>query len=367
MKVFFDGEIFTFQRQGGISRLFFELMRLFAHSENIEQILYRGSYVDHYPFRQEWFKCYYGVRWPFKRGVQVIRPLDDRVIELLYITNATPKIVYHSTYYRIPKRQKGPIVIHAYDMIHELYNGDNKTIKKKKTAFETADLIIAISQSTKDDICHLYGIDPSIIVVAYPGVSDVFRSRHSDTVSRSEQRSDDSRPFFLYVGHRGWYKNFDILLNVFIERRYYQDFDLILVGGTKTLSAKQQGAINRTGTRQWLKQKYCDDMELANLYANATVFICTSLYEGFGIPLIEAMACGCPIIGPNTSSIPEVIGDTGLLFDPKDPSDLAKQIERVVNDVSLSNALSEKGRLRSENFTWQAMADTIHQVYLKLT
>jgi glycosyltransferase involved in cell wall biosynthesis len=339
-------------------------MRSFGQSQQVEQILFRGVYVDHHPFRKEWFKRYYGLRSPVARGIFLIKPLDDMGMELAYSVNAASDLIYHSTYYRLPKRVRGPVVVHAYDMIYELYGGDLKTKMLKKKALETADLIISISESTKKDICELHQIDPQKVVVAYPGVSRVFHKRTAP-ISRAER--DDERPYMLYVGNRGWYKNFDLLLNTFVRQKYFYDFDLVLVGGERKLSVQQhEGVTNCVGKGTWLKHKFCSDSGLAELYSNATVFICTSLYEGFGIPLVEAMACGCPVIAPKTSSVPEVVGDAALLFDPKDPEDLARQMDRVISDESLRAGLSERGQLRAMRFRWEAMAEAVYEGYLRI-
>jgi glycosyltransferase involved in cell wall biosynthesis len=364
VRVFFDGRIFALQQQGGISRLFFELMRSFGQSQQVEQILFRGVYVDHYPFRKEWFKRYYGIRSPVARGIFLVKPLDNMGIELAYGVNAASDLIYHSSYYRLPKHVRGPVVVHTYDMIYELYGGDLSIKMLKKQALETADMIISISESTKKDLCELHDVDPRKVVVAYPGVSSVFHKR-APLISTVE--SDDERPYMLYVGSRGWYKNFDLLLDTFVRQKYFCDFDLVLVGGERKLSVQQQQIVgNSVGKRTWLKQKFCSDSELAQLYSNARVFICTSLYEGFGIPLVEAMACGCPVIGPKTSSIPEVVGEAALLFDPKDPEDLAKQIDRIISDESLRASLIEGGQLRAMRFTWEAMAEAVYEGYLRI-
>lgn len=364
MKVFFDGRIFTLQQHGGISRLFFELMRSFGETQKVEQILFRGAYVDRYPFRKEWFKRYYGLRNPVALSILLIKPLDDMGMELAYSVNAASDLIYHSTYYRLPKRVRGPVVIHAYDMIHELYNGDLTTKMLKRKAFKRADLIISISESTKNDLCELYQIDPQRVVVAYPGVSGVFHKR-APLVSTAERT--DARPYMLYVGYRSWYKNFSLLLNTFIRKKYFYDLDLVLVGGERKLSVQQQEAVTNCAVKgAWLKHKFCSDSALAQLYSNATAFICTSLYEGFGIPLVEAMTCGCPVIAPNTSSIPEVAGDAALLFDPKDPEDLARQMDRVISDESLRAGLIERGQLRAIRFSWEAMAEAVYDGYLRI-
>lgn len=367
MKVFFDGKIFSLQSYGGVSRIFFELMRLFGQTQRVEQILYKGAYIDKYPFKKEWFKKCYGLKRPVTRGYRFIKTFDDIGMELTYSLNADCGLIYHSTYYRVSRCPQGPVVVHAYDMIHELFGGGSSTKESKKKAFDMADLIISISESTKEDICKLYQIDPQKIIVAYPGVSSVFHTQNVAKPRNSTLEKNGERPYMLYVGARGWYKNFDLLLNTFIRKKYYKNFDLVLAGGGKKLSDQQQEAVSKCdGTGSWIKQKFCADVELTELYSNAIAFICTSRYEGFGIPLIEAMACACPVIASNASSIPEVVGDAALLFNPEDPEDLGRKIDTLINDRSVSIGLSERGKLRAERFTWEAMADAVYKVYSML-
>jgi glycosyltransferase involved in cell wall biosynthesis len=283
-------------------------------------------------------------------------------MELAYNFNATPKLIYHSSYYRVPRRPKGPVVVHVYDMIQELFGSNLKTISFKKKSFDAANLIISISESTKKDLCELYPIDPQKVIIAYPGVNEVFRKARGSTKRVKE------RPYMLYIGARSYnYKNFDFLLDTFINRKYFLDFDLILGGGEKDLMPQQKEKIKNTiRGGNWLLQEFCDDEKLADLYSSASVFIYPSLYEGFGIPLIEAMACGCPVVASNASSIPEVVSNAALLFNPKDPNDLTRQIDRIVNDRFVSLDLIKKGKIRAQQFTWKTMADTIYKGYLSL-
>lgn len=367
MKVFFDGKIFSLQSYGGVSRIFFELMRSFALTHRVEQSCYRGIYIDRYPINKTWFERYYGLKRHIGRGYRFIKPFDDRCLELLYNLNANSSLIYHSSYYRVPKYPKGPIVIHAFDMIHEQFNGYLKTKLLKKNAFNTADLIISISGSTKKDLCEFYQIDQKKVIIAYPGVSNIFHERNLDINPCESAIKIYKKPYMLYVGGRDWYKNFDLLLNAFISKKYFYDFDLVLVGGGKHLSPQQQEAVSKCHRKEtWIKQKFCNDFELAGLYSNAAAFICTSLYEGFGITLVEAMACGCPVIASNVSSIPEVLGNAGLLFNPKDSKDLGRKIDEIINNPSLSANLVRKGRLRAQKFTWTAMADAVYRGYSSL-
>jgi len=367
MKIFFDGKIFSMQFYGGVSRIFFELIRSFAKKKVVEQILYRGLYVDRYPFDRKWFKRYYGLKNPVGHGSRFIKAFDNMALEFAYNLNTTSKLIYHGTYYRFPRRPKGPLVIHVFDMIHELFNGDSNTRILKKKAINAADLIISISESTKKDIYKLHQVNPQKIVVAYPGVSSIFYIGNQKISALSKGKRFNERPYMLYVGNRDWYKNFNLLLKTFINRKYFYDFDLVLVGGSKNLSLQHQEAIHRcSGKGAWLKHKFCNDRELAELYSNASVFISTSLYEGFGITLAEAMACGCPVIARNISSMPEVVGNAGLLFDPNDPEDLGRKIDRIISDRSLAIDLVRKGRLQAQRFNWEAMADAVYEGYLRL-
>ncbi len=361
MKIFFDGSIFGQQKIGGISRLGFELIKELGKHKDIERIFYRGLYVDNYPFKKEWFSKYYGAKRPdFLKG-RIFNFLNTMSVNYFYNINADKNVIYHSLYYRVPQKPKGPVVVHVYDMIQELFGGTAKTIQFKKKAFDVADLIISISESTKKDLCKLYPIDPAKVVVAYPGVSEIFFK------DRNVVKQEKERPYMLYVGARDYtYKNFDFLLDVFIKKKYFLDFNLILVSGEKELTSAQKEIIKKYNQGTWLRQEFGTDEALADLYANATIFIYPSLYEGFGIPPLEAMACGCPVVASNASSIPEVVGDAGLLFNPKDPSNLAEKIERVLNDKELAKNLIEKGKIRARQFTWDAMADKVYQSYLTL-
>src|SRR3989338_11006666 len=157
-------------------------------------------------------------------------------MELAYWANASTDVIFHSLFYRVPKNPKGPVVVHAYDMTHELFGGGAKSIAFKKRAFEKADLIVAISQSTKNDLIKLYpNINPDKVAVVYLGVSETF-FKVPNVSGASEQR-----PYVLYVGPRNYaYKNFGLLLDVFIEKKYFLDFDLVVVGGEKLVKAAGQ-------------------------------------------------------------------------------------------------------------------------------
>jgi len=363
MKVFFDGSIFGQQKIGGISRLGFELIKKMGEHKDIKQFFYRGFHIDNYPFKKEWFSKYYGFKRPDFLKSRIFRFLDNVGVNYFYNINAGKDLIYHSLYYRVPPKPKGPVVVHVYDMIQELFSkgGNEKTIQFKKKSFDLANLIVSISESTKKDLCGLYSINPDKVIVAYPGVNGLFFQNNSPAPKPQK------RPYMLYVGSRSYkYKNFNLLLRTFIDREYFLDFDLVVFGGEKDLSLVERETMKKYNGGNWLKQESGSDEKLAGIYANASVFIYPSLYEGFGIPPLEAMAAGCPVVASNVSSIPEVIGGAGLLFNPNDSNDLAEKIEKIINDKVLASEIIKKGKIRAKQFTWDNMAQKIYQNYLTL-
>jgi glycosyltransferase involved in cell wall biosynthesis len=362
MKVFFDSKISSTQVRGGISRLVFETIKALNEKKDLEKIFYRGLYIDEYPYRKEWFKRYYRLKAPNFLNRRLAGFLDDIGVKMFFIANSEKDTIYHSFFHRLPKNHRGPLVVHAYDMIQELFYNMPKAAQFKRKSFNASNLIISISKSTKKDICNIYNIHPDKIIVANPGVNENFLDKESGKANPRK------RPYFMYIGARDYkYKNFDILLDAFIKRKYFLDYDLILVGGEKDLTFAQKEKIkNTTSSGRWLYREVCSDEELAELYSGASALVYPSLYEGFGIPVIEALACGCPVLASNRSSLPEAVGDAGLLFNPDDINDLTEKIEKIINDNSLAENLIKKGKIRARQFTWKASADIIYQAYKSL-
>jgi glycosyltransferase involved in cell wall biosynthesis len=288
----------------------FELTRLF--NNHAQKIFYRGLYIDGYTFKKEWFNKYYGIKRPFHH--RIFNKIDAVIMEFVYKIVADQHTIFCASYYRIPKKPVGPVLVIVYDMIEELFLHNPKVVAFKKRAIDKADSIIAISESVKQDILRIYPyISPEIITVVHLGVSDIF--------FKNNPIVKNNRPYILYVGPRGYaYKNFDMLLDVFIEKKYYQHFDLVVFGGEKELSLAHQEKINAAapaGAAAWFLQKSGNDATLAHLYTGAFAFVYPSMYEGFGIPPLEAMASLCPVIAANRSSIPEVLGSVTMTNDKK--------------------------------------------------
>ena len=232
-------------------------------------------------------------------------------------------------------------------------------IAAKRAAVNRADHIICISETTQRDLVRLYGIDPARTSVVYLG--------HSLTVEAdaAKVQSGGRRPSLLYVGYRGGYKNFMTLLQAYGSSPILREFELIAFGGHPLLR-DEQNEIRRLGITDRVRFESGSDRELAAHYQAATAFIYPSKYEGFGIPPLEAMSHGCPVVCSNAGAIPEVVGDAGLYFDPNNPEELRTELERVVTTEALQADLRARGNERIAMFSWDKCAAETARIYREI-
>jgi glycosyltransferase involved in cell wall biosynthesis len=282
------------------------------------------------------------------------------------IARFKPDII-HETYYSedVFKPNGARRVLTVYDLIHERYPkffvNSEGTIRPKRLAANSADHVICISESTRRDLVNYCGIPEEKTSVIYLGVDVDF------VMASIQTRKCHVRPFLLYVGTRGGYKNFDRFVQAFARStQLRKEFDLICFGGGQLLDYEQQ-LISKVGLRpdQVIQVGGGDDV-LAALYQQAEAFVYPSLYEGFGIPPLEAMAVGCPVICSSSSSLPEVVGNAAEMFDPLDEEAMMVAMELVLESSSRRLALIEAGRDRYKQFTWEKCALETEAIYRKL-
>jgi glycosyltransferase involved in cell wall biosynthesis len=278
--------------------------------------------------------------------------------------------VFHSTYYTLPYWSGLRSVVTVHDFIHEkfpaLLGGNaHQFIEQKRNVIESADAIVAVSQSTKDEILAHTKAEESKIVVIYHGVNDAFLTAspsEADIRMFRETHKIDG-PYWLYVGNRGLYKNFGTLLRAFVRVARETGGYLVAVGGGAKLEPWQVDLLikNRLEQRVHLLQ-VMDDDDLEAAYAGAMAFVFPSLAEGFGIPLLEAMAVGTPIVASDVPVFREVAGEAALFFDPYDEKGLATAMIKIL-DESVRGNLMEKGRKRVREFSWDTAASKLGDVY----
>ena len=360
----YDHQIFEKQTFGGISRYFFELMQYYDKTKTIDfdlSLVYsNNAYLNEASFSR---------RLPLGDN-RLVQRVMSRVGPGINLSRSKSRIemgdydLLHPTYYDLyylNARKNRPYVLTVYDMIHELYPdmfiGDD-TAEKKKTAIQNADVIISISESTKKDILNFYDIDPSIIKVIHLASS-------LDSVDPVKGLALPEK-YIVFVGNRSIYKNFNFFIRS-VAPLLLKDRGLHVVcaGGTN-FDNGELDLLRGLGIIDQVSHFRINDGILHTIYSRAELFVFPSLYEGFGIPMLEAFGAGCPVAASRSSSLPEVGGDAARYFDPTDSLSILTTVEEVISDPSLQRTMREKGWRRFGDFSWEKTAEGTKKVYEQL-
>jgi glycosyltransferase involved in cell wall biosynthesis len=229
-----------------------------------------------------------------------------------------------------------------------------------------AERVIAVSQRTASDAIRLLGVDPVRVRVVHEAAAPVFSPRPREELASVAARRgfDPNRPYVLFVGTLEPRKNVPLLLEAFALLRRHMDAQLLLVGARGWLDEPIFAAHARSGVGEAVRfLGSLGEDELAVLYSHAGVFALPSLYEGFGLAVLEAMACGAPVVSSNAGPLPEVAGDAAILLAPQDPATWAEEIGKVLADPGRAAALRQRGLARAKAFSWDAAAHATREVY----
>ncbi|GAB4506251.1 MAG: glycosyltransferase family 1 protein [Anaerolineales bacterium] len=233
-----------------------------------------------------------------------------------------------------------------------------------------ADFLLADSESTRRDLIELLGVPPDRVQVIYGGVDARFAPvEDAEALRRVRETYAGGRPFILAVGTLEPRKNYPTLIRAFAQARQAARLPhaLIIVGRKGWVYEPIFAAVDELGLHDHvLFPGFVPDEELPVLYSAADVLVTPSFYEGFGLPALEAMACGTPVIVSDVSSLPEVVGDAGVRIDPRDEAGLAEAMVHVVQDSALRAALRAAGRERARRFTWDDAARELLAVYARV-
>ena len=368
MKILYGHQIFSWQPYGGISRYFYEIANQLAGMEGQEVEIFAPLYINEYFHHGDKVRPH-GIKIPrLPRTVQRIVKLVNSAASRLLVRPRRDVDIYHETYYSMvnscPSSAKRIITVH--DMIHErfgdIYFKNDPTSSEKAFAVEQADHVICVSENTRQDLIELFHVDPAKTSVVHHGFA---LTNQGEFMHKAAAHS--ARPFLLYVGSRWGYKNFEGLLLAYVASpKLRTDFDVICFGGGE-FTPKEKRLLQRLGLPMESVRKVSGDDEiLAGYYKSARAFIYPSLYEGFGIPPLEAMSFDCPVVCSGVSSIPEIVGDAAEMFDPYDQGSIRAAIERVVNDDALRETLIARGRERIKLFSWKRCAQETLDVYRRV-
>jgi glycosyltransferase involved in cell wall biosynthesis len=360
MNILYDHQIFTFRKYSGVSRYFHELISNLCSRRQVDLSLFLGFHMDGYGTErlEPYCRHYWGVKRPdipIRAGVWYV--LNNFIFER--VTGSWNASVYHQTYYRnLAKDFKGKRVVTVFDMIHERFSeafpAHDRTPEDKRRAVERADAVICISEATRRDLLERLSVPEDKIKVIYLGNSltqDVHAPPLIDT------------PYILFVGYREGYKNFEQLLSVYAgSGQFRKNISLVCFGGNP-FSPDECRRFAESGLADRLIWKHGGDEVLSNLYRYASVFVYPSIYEGFGIPLLEAMHYGCPVIACRAGSIPEVLGAAGWYFEPDDDDSLNAALTAATTDEEQRSSHIKAGYERERMFSRQRCADETLELY----
>lgn len=362
LRIAFDQQVFLLQEFGGISRYICSLSEALSCNPDVEVGIFAPLHYNGH-FERLPRALARGRRVP--RVPKTARPVSalSALLARRAIRRFRPDIV-HQTYYSAnafaPEGARR--VITVYDMVSERFPaefGGSQFTDTKKIAVSRADHVLCISESTRRDLIELFGVAAERTSVVYLGCDDL-----APPVDAGTRAQNGSRPYLLYVGSRGGYKNFEALIRAFVSSSYLRSgFSVMCFGGGAFIPDELALFRQLQLSDAHVRQISGNDEVLASMYANAAAFVYPSLYEGFGIPPLEAMSLGCPVICGNTSSIPEVVGDAGEYFDPSDTESMRVAIEAVLQSTGRSQELVAKGHARRSLFSWQRCASETLDVY----
>lgn len=357
MKVLYDSEAFL-QPFGGISRYYYNLLSnhgsLFDYtvSGKYSNNIYAPKISSLKPFFPDKdFKGKHGLMKRFNAAA-------DRKAILKEDYD-----LFHATYYEAPAYPKDkPVVITAHDFVHERYPqyyNDPSFLETKHASFRTADRIIAISENTKKDLLEFY---PDI---SENKITIVYHCQDWPLLKEITDAEKNHNPYILFTGSRNYYKNFEAFLKAAAPIMKKQKISLICTG--KPFSEFEQNLISELGISDLIKAVFAKTNEdLQQYYNRALLFVYPSLYEGFGFPILEAFACGCPVLLSNTSCFPEIAGDAGIYFDPSSIENMTEVLQNALSSPSFCHDKVQKGYERVKRFTVDKTEKETAAVYRSL-
>lgn len=352
-----DEQIFAVQEYGGISRMFTELAEQFTTDPTLGVDLHPidAPVANHYLLDDQQLARTLGVRAAKGRYSALWYYFTQRRLK------ADVDLV-HSTFY-LPRGLGDypgvPKVMTVHDMIPELLEKNRRrldvlTMKRRYVA--KVDHIICVSESTKSDLLRVYGDVETPISVVHHGVDAVFRPDVPPIPGFPEQ-------YVVFVGNRTGYKDAAVLLRAFATLRgEFPELQVVFVGGGP-FSGREIRAMDALGLAGLVRQVSLSESQMPSAYAQARMCVFSSQYEGFGLPALEAMACGTPLILANCSSLPEVGGDAARYFPPGDGNYLADEMRLVLTDDMERERLRTLGLARAREFSWQRSAKATADVY----
>jgi glycosyltransferase involved in cell wall biosynthesis len=308
--------------------------------------------------------------------------LPNKLLNLFWRTVRYPSIetwvgkvdVFHSPNFELTPQKQGRSVLTIHDLcflVYEKYAIKSARLhygRRIKSYAQRADVIITVSENSKGDIINYLGIPPETIFVIPEGKDDKFKPQNDpETVSEIRNKYGLRRAFILHVGTLEPRKNLVGLIRAYHRSRARKEYQLVMAGGKGWMYKEIFKTVGKLGlSREVIFTGYVPEDDLPALYNASSLFVFPSLYEGFGLPPLEAMACGTPVITSSVSSLPEVTADAAILVDPFNIEEIKDSIDSVLSDQELASSLKKKGLERAALFTWEKTAQKTLEVYRRV-
>ena len=358
IKVFYDYQIFSLQRYGGASKYFTNIVENFSNKidPKIVSLFYKNEYLKRSRSKKTLF--YYGEKLNFLTNY--FNKLNKKYFEY-YIRTYKPNIIHHT--YFLEKniyQSQAKNIITELDLIKEKFYPDiyENEINYKKKLYSEIEQIICISESTKKDLISYYNVKEEKIRVIHLGINKD---------SSYLEMNLNLKPFLLYVGPRSRYKNFYNLLKSYSNsQKINSEFNLVCFGGGNFTKDEKKLFRQLKIEESKILHFEGNDMTLNYFYKHARIFVYPSLYEGFGIPLLEAMKMKCPVACSDTSSFPEVAGDAAIYFNPDSIDSIISNLEKSLFNNQQLNKLTINGIENIQRFSWKTCAKNTEEVYQKI-
>jgi len=367
MRIAFDYQVFLFQEYGGISRYYSRLVNSLNCLEGVEAKIFAPLHINAYlPELPAGMVKGRDVRH-WRKSKKLFRAINATSSRLLMRMNR-PDVVHETYYSSTSVAPKGvPLVVTVHDMIHErfpeMFPRKDQTSELKRAAVEKADHVICVSENTRKDLLEHFGTTREKVSVVHHGFEEF---RHGVDAGDWLMPITE-KPYFLYIGQRSGYKNFARFIRAFAtSRELRQGYGVVCFGGG-AFRPEEWNTFHELGLEEAQTVQFAgDDSALAQCYKNAFALVYPSLYEGFGIPPLEAMSLDCPVLSSCSSSIPEVAGPAAEYFDPASIDSIREGLERVAMFSVRRKELVRMGRERYKQFTWQRCAKETLAIYESL-
>lgn len=364
MKILYDHQAFSGQKYGGVSRYFCELMKNLPSEHQFELSLI--STENHYiqKNKNKFRKMNFLPEKNFKGKGTILKKLHSlNQYYSIHLIKTNNFDLFHPTSYDnyFLNKLKKPFIITVHDLINikfkDTFNIDDEIGFQMRRLINKANRIIAISENTKNDLVEFLNINPDKIDIIHHG----YNKKNNDLFTKKVTNSFDK--YILFVGARSQYKNFKPLAEA-ISKLMKTEMNLKLICVGRPFNYEENLLLSKLGIADQTKALYVNDDTLNDLYSNALLFVYPSLYEGFGMPILEAFANNCPVCLSNTSCFPEIAGNAGSYFDPNDQESILFAVKNVIYNNNYAEELVLAGQERLKSFSWgKAAKETISSYY----